>query len=335
MGTNGELIARVAPLYARYGLGEVHGWRKLFDLIAAGLKECARVLRPDGRLLVKCADYVESGRRRFVHHHVVATCLDLGLAQIDELVHVRAHRAPAGDEPGRHAPGPGDHAATALVPLRLRRLRWRGKPPVLDLHPGGCHGGAMAMQIPVAERDLHDLGEARPDTWTPEELAAARGGFGGAPVSEMAVPPPGRPLVSTSPPDPAIATSSSSSSLPPTPMPAPTAVKICTQCRRPAKFGRATCGRPECVEGNRKARQRDWFAARKARNSLEEVPMSIHQADAVPAAQNGARHPENDHAAAGTDLLATLAAILTSLPEGWRLEASAGGVTLAYPARTE
>jgi hypothetical protein len=109
------------------------------------------------------------------------------------------------------------------------------------------------------------------------------------------------------------------------------AAKTCTQCRRDAKYGRATCGRPECVEANRKARQRDWFISKKARSALEEAPMSDHEADAVPAAQNDVQAPP----AVPVDLLAAVAAIPASIPAGWRLEASTSGVTLSWPVWSE
>lgn len=72
----------------RYGLFD--GPRNTIDLqalIADGITECFRVLRPGGRLLVKCMDYVNG--RRFIQgrHHVVTTAMDLGLQQVDEFVH--------------------------------------------------------------------------------------------------------------------------------------------------------------------------------------------------------------------------------------------------------
>lgn len=72
----------------RYGL--VDGPRtvvELDELFRAGLKEASRVLRAGGRLLVKCSDYVTSGRYVSGRHRVVGAALDLGFIQVDEFVH--------------------------------------------------------------------------------------------------------------------------------------------------------------------------------------------------------------------------------------------------------
>ena len=56
-------------------------------LISHGMTEGARVLKPGGRLMVKCMDYVSGGRLVLGRHHVVTTALTLGLEQVDEFVH--------------------------------------------------------------------------------------------------------------------------------------------------------------------------------------------------------------------------------------------------------
>lgn len=72
----------------RYGLQDVPKTApQLMELIAAGIAEASRVLRPQGRLLVKCMDYVNGGRLVLGRHHVVCTALDLGLEQVDEFIH--------------------------------------------------------------------------------------------------------------------------------------------------------------------------------------------------------------------------------------------------------
>jgi len=60
---------------------------ELAELIAAGIKEALRVLKPKGRLFVKCMDYVSSGGLFLGRHHVVTTALSLGFRQADEFVH--------------------------------------------------------------------------------------------------------------------------------------------------------------------------------------------------------------------------------------------------------
>ncbi len=64
---------------------------ELKDLIRGGLVEAVRVLRPKGRLWVKCADFVGGGDSpngyNAMRHWVVSEVLGLGLAQVDEFVH--------------------------------------------------------------------------------------------------------------------------------------------------------------------------------------------------------------------------------------------------------
>lgn len=60
---------------------------ELASLIADGIREAHRVLRPKGRLMVKCMDYVNSGGLFLGRHHVVNTALGLGMRQVDEFIH--------------------------------------------------------------------------------------------------------------------------------------------------------------------------------------------------------------------------------------------------------
>ena len=57
-------------------------------LIDKGLAECARVLSIDGYLLVKCMDYVESGRKVWNTFHVAAEGERLGLRLVDRFHHI-------------------------------------------------------------------------------------------------------------------------------------------------------------------------------------------------------------------------------------------------------
>jgi hypothetical protein len=187
----------------------------------------------------------------------------------------------------------------------------------------------MALPVPADQRGPESFDVKKPDTWTAEQLAQARGGLGGAPVTEMAVPPPGRPPAPTSAPmngngatsiadgpghsgtpPPVVATSDQSG------QPAK-----CSQCRRPAKYGRKTCGDPRCVEDNRRATQQAWYARSKGNGRevrIGEVsPASIRQTAAVASV-------------VPVDVFAVLAAIPSSLPVGWELSASAAGVNLRW-----
>lgn len=75
-------------LYDRYGLGTAKGWRAVRQVIDDGLTECARVLAPRGYLLVKCMDYVESGRKVWNGFHVYNTGEQLGLRLVDRFIHL-------------------------------------------------------------------------------------------------------------------------------------------------------------------------------------------------------------------------------------------------------
>lgn len=57
-------------------------------LIDDGLRECSRVVRPGGLLLVKCMDYVSSGRLWPGTHHTLTAAFELGLELVDRLEHI-------------------------------------------------------------------------------------------------------------------------------------------------------------------------------------------------------------------------------------------------------
>ena len=60
--------------------------------IDAGLAEMARVVRPRGHVLVKCQDYVSSGRLQPGTHWTLSTALGLGMDLVDRLEHHGAAR---------------------------------------------------------------------------------------------------------------------------------------------------------------------------------------------------------------------------------------------------
>jgi tRNA G10 N-methylase Trm11 len=84
----GRETSTIPDMLDRYGLVDVPKTvPEVNQLIADGIQEATRVLRPKGRLLVKCMDYVCSGRLVLGRHHVVTTALGIGLEQVDEFVH--------------------------------------------------------------------------------------------------------------------------------------------------------------------------------------------------------------------------------------------------------
>jgi hypothetical protein len=78
----------------------------LWDLIGAGLAECARVCRPGGFVLVKCMDFVNGGGFHLGHRKVLDLADQLDLRCHDLIVH-------------HGGSGPGGH--NIFVPIRARR----------------------------------------------------------------------------------------------------------------------------------------------------------------------------------------------------------------------
>ena len=89
ISTGNRATSTVDDFYDRYGLGDtdLKGWRAIRELIDAGLDEAARLLAPGGYLLVKCMDYVESGKKVWNTFHFVAHAETLGLLLVDRFHH--------------------------------------------------------------------------------------------------------------------------------------------------------------------------------------------------------------------------------------------------------
>lgn len=100
ISTGSRDTSSVEDLYDRYGLGELKGWRAIRALIDDGLAECARILAPGGYLLVKCMDYVESGRKVWNTFHIYNEAEQLGLRLVDRFHHIAT---------GKGGPQPGDN----------------------------------------------------------------------------------------------------------------------------------------------------------------------------------------------------------------------------------
>lgn len=84
----GRETSTTQDFLTRYGLHDVPKTRgELEVLIAGGMAEAARVLKPSGRLFVKCMDYINGGRFCQGRHNVVTTAHFCGLEQVDEFVH--------------------------------------------------------------------------------------------------------------------------------------------------------------------------------------------------------------------------------------------------------
>ena len=84
----GRNTSTVGDFNDRYGLVDAPRTPdELRDMIAAGIKEAARVLRPGGRLLIKTADYISGGKYQPGLHHVTGVAADAGLELVDLFIH--------------------------------------------------------------------------------------------------------------------------------------------------------------------------------------------------------------------------------------------------------
>jgi tRNA G10 N-methylase Trm11 len=94
----GRKGSKMAKMHDHYGLFDAPDTpAKLQGLIDDGLEECMRVLKRGGILLVKCQDYVSSGKLWPGTHHTLHHALDLELELLDRFEHYGAPRPqPAG-----------------------------------------------------------------------------------------------------------------------------------------------------------------------------------------------------------------------------------------------
>lgn len=81
-------------MHDRYGLGHVETIEDVLALYRGGIHEAGRVLRPGGRLLVKCQDMTLSGRLNLAHVDILGMLPAAGLALADMFVLVNRDRIP-------------------------------------------------------------------------------------------------------------------------------------------------------------------------------------------------------------------------------------------------
>ena len=85
----GRETSTIADFNDRYGLKEQYeSPESLQDSIGAGIRQCARVLKPQGILMAKCTNYVSSGKLWLGEHHTIQAGLEAGLVVEDIVVHV-------------------------------------------------------------------------------------------------------------------------------------------------------------------------------------------------------------------------------------------------------
>ena len=79
------------PSDAAYGVADTMSATDRHHLIYAGISECARVLKPEGFLLVKCQDQVSGGKVRWQTREFSEQMEDSGCALID-MLHLPSYR---------------------------------------------------------------------------------------------------------------------------------------------------------------------------------------------------------------------------------------------------
>ena len=96
---DGGELTTIPDMRDTYGVGGATAPQSvgdIADLYVAGIGEAYRILKRDGRLLVKTMDFVRGGKYHAMRHHVVASAVDVGFTQIDEFV----HHSGTGPQPG-------------------------------------------------------------------------------------------------------------------------------------------------------------------------------------------------------------------------------------------
>lgn len=94
--TGGRKTTTMPEFQARYGIGadSPRTPHDLQDLIQDGLLEMARILMPTGILVVKCQDYISSGKYWPGTHYTLEYGLSLGLELVDRLERIQANPRP-------------------------------------------------------------------------------------------------------------------------------------------------------------------------------------------------------------------------------------------------
>lgn len=89
VSVGGRASSGVQGMYAAYGLlGAPNSPRELQEVINDGLMEMFRLAEPGGRILVKCQDYVSSGKLWLGTYLTLDWALALGLECIDRMEHI-------------------------------------------------------------------------------------------------------------------------------------------------------------------------------------------------------------------------------------------------------
>lgn len=119
----GRDTSTIPDFNERYGLNDPYeSPASLQAHINAGLTECARVLRPQGILMVKCATYISSGKPWLGEYHTIGAGLAAGLKVEDIFVHVSGTGPqPKRDTRQQHARSNSSRLIVFRKPGRRRR----------------------------------------------------------------------------------------------------------------------------------------------------------------------------------------------------------------------
>jgi len=89
----GRETTTLVDYFERYGMADAPYTPKVLQtLMNAGLAECARVVKPGGLILMKCQDYITSGKLWPGTHHSATYAIDLGLTIHDRFEHIAGVR---------------------------------------------------------------------------------------------------------------------------------------------------------------------------------------------------------------------------------------------------
>jgi tRNA G10 N-methylase Trm11 len=94
VSVGGRESSGIKEMHGRYGMEDApNSPAALQDLINEGLHEVHRVLKPRGVALVKCQDYISSGKLWLGTHRTLTYALDeLGFTCVDRLEHITSPR---------------------------------------------------------------------------------------------------------------------------------------------------------------------------------------------------------------------------------------------------
>jgi hypothetical protein len=131
VSTGGRSSSGMGDMYDRFGIDAAPRTPALLqEMIDAGLEECVRVCRPyaprghaNGIILVKCQDYISSGRLWAGTHRTLSHALDLELELVDRFERTQPNPRPQPANRVNGKPTQQVHARRNLSTLFVLRRR--------------------------------------------------------------------------------------------------------------------------------------------------------------------------------------------------------------------